>query len=83
MTLTLCFTQCLNTQIKMKSNIEEVGEIVTQIISFKNGEKKTLKHVITKSISQSEFTKMDVTDGRRFSIQTKEVNWFESIPEKK
>ena len=65
----------------MKSNIEDVGEVVTQIISFKSGEKKTVKHVISKTISQSEFTRMDMTDGRRFSAHTCEVNWFESIPE--
>ena len=63
----------------LKSNIEEVGEIVDQCISFKNGEKKTFCGILSKSIRQSEFTRFDLVDGRRISIRTNEVNWFETI----
>lgn len=62
-----------------KSSVEQKGKVVTQIISFKNGEKKTWEGVIAETIVQSEFTRFDLVDGRRVYISTKEVNWFEVI----
>ena len=67
--------------MNLKSFTNNVSKYVTQIISFKNGEKKTIKNIITSEISQSEFTKLPVKDGRIFAINTKEVNWFETIKE--
>ena len=63
----------------LKSNIEELGEVVTQIISFKSGETKTIKNIKTNSMSQSQFTRFDTTDGKRYMINDKEVNWIETL----
>ena len=61
----------------LKSSVEDLGESVDQIIQFASGNKKTLRGVIAKSIEQSEFTRLDLQDGRRFYINTKNVDWFE------
>lgn len=61
----------------LKSSVEEKGETVTQIIHFKDGTKKTYKEIYTSSIEQSEFTRMDLKDGRRVYINTENVNCFE------
>jgi hypothetical protein len=59
------------------SSAEQVGDIVTQIIGFKSGHKKTWHRVKTKTIEQSEFTRFDLVDGRRVYVKTDEVEWFE------
>jgi len=64
-----------------KSTIEQLGDVVTQIIQFDNGEQKTFEHVITSSIRVGKFTKFKTTDGKMISVQHNKVNWFESIPE--
>jgi len=65
----------------LKSSVMEKGEIVTQIITFSQGNKKTFKGVITETISQSEFTKFDLIDGRRIYINAQNVDCFEVLPE--
>lgn len=65
------------------SSVEEKGENVTQIIVFSNGNKKTFQGIKTKSIRQGEFTHFDLLDGRRIFINSKNVDFFEVIPEKK
>lgn len=65
----------------LKSNIEEVGEIVTQCICFSNGNKKTFNGIIAKSIKQSEMTRFDLVDGRRIHINQRNVDWFETVKE--
>lgn len=59
------------------SSVEEKGNNTTQIIVFSHGNKKTFKGVISKSIVQSEFTRFDLTDGRRIYINTHNVDYFE------
>lgn len=65
----------------LMSSVEEKGRYTTQILHFAGGEKKTLKGIITSSISQSEMTKFDLKDGRRVYINTKNVNMFEVFSE--
>lgn len=65
----------------LNSSVEEKGKTVTQIIHFVDGSKKTIRGVITETIEQSEFTRMDLKDGRRFYINDKNVNFFEVIEE--
>ena len=62
-----------------KSSVERVGDVVTQIVGFKSGHKKTWHGVKTKTIEQGEFTKFSTEDGRLVSVRTEEVGWFESI----
>jgi hypothetical protein len=67
---------------KIKSNIssvEQVGDIVTEIITFSSGNKKTFEGVIAKTITQGEFTNFYLTDGRRIFINTKNVDFFEVL----
>jgi hypothetical protein len=65
----------------LRSSVIEKGKIVTQIIIFSKGNKKTFRGVISDSISQSEFTRFDLTDGRRIYVNTENVDCFEIIPE--
>ena len=67
--------------LSLKSNIEELGKVVSQIISFKSGETKTIEHIKTDTFQQSQFTRFDTTDGKRYMINDKEVNWIETIAE--
>ena len=66
----------------LKSSVIEKGKTVTQIIMFKDGSKKTFPGVITSTISQSEFTRFDLVDGRRIYVNQSNVNCFEVISEK-
>jgi len=61
----------------LKSSVMEKGKIISQIIIFSNGNKKTYHGVITDSIEQGEFTHFDLRDGRRIYINTKNVDCFE------
>ena len=64
-----------------RSSVERKGKTVTQIIIFTGGNTKTFRGVITASIVQGEFTQFELTDGRRIYINTKNVDFFETIPE--
>lgn len=64
--------------MNLKSSINEVGKVVTQIIHFKNGEEKTFDNIITESIKVGTFTKMQTTDKKLIAINQKEVIWFET-----
>ena len=63
------------------SSVERKGETVTQIHTFSGGNTKTFRGVITSSIVQGEFSQFELTDGRRIYINTKNVDFFEVIPE--
>lgn len=64
-----------------KSSVEQQGDVVTQIIGFASGHKKTYKGVLSKTIEQSEFTRFRLIDDRVVYIRTEAVNWFEVIKE--
>ena len=66
----------------LNSSVIEKGKIVTQIIMFKDGSKKTFSGVITNTIAQSEFTRFDLLDGRSVYVNQANVNCFEVISEK-
>jgi hypothetical protein len=67
--------------MSLLSSVEDKGEVVTQVIGFSSGNKKTWSGVKTDTIQQSEFTRFDTIDGRRVYINTRNVDWFEIIPE--
>ncbi len=69
------------TKIPLNSSVDEKGEIVTEIIVFNNGNKKTFYGVKTKTISQGEFTHFELVDGRRIYINPKNVDYFEVFGE--
>jgi len=62
-----------------KSSIEQEGEVVTEIITFSNGNKKTFEDIITSTIIQGEFTHFKLKDGRLIMINPKNVDFFEVI----
>ena len=67
--------------LSFNSSVERKGATVTQIHTFSGGNMKTFRGVITTSIVQGEFTQFELTDGRRIYINTKNVDFFEVIPE--
>jgi len=68
-----------NTMKSNKSSIEREGEIVTEIITFSNGNKKTFEDVITSSIVQGEFTHFKLKDGRLILVNTRNVDFLEVV----
>ena len=65
----------------LMSSVEEKGKYTTQILHFVDGNKKTFQGVETASIQQSEFTRMDLKDGRRIYVNQKNINCFEVFSE--
>lgn len=67
--------------MNLKSSINKVGDSVTQIIHFSGGNKRTFKGILTDTISQGEFTKMTLKDGRMLLINTQNVDCVEVFKE--
>ena len=57
----------------LQSTTKVQGKTVTQIIHFINGEKRTFENILTNSIKQGQFTKLQTTDGRLVMINDKNV----------
>ena len=57
----------------LHSTIKSQGKVDTQIIHFMNGEKRTFENIITTSVKQGQFTKLETTDGRLIMINDKNV----------
>ena len=57
----------------LHSSIKSQGEVVTQIIHFVNGEKRTFQNIITSSVKQGQFTKLETTDGTMVMVNDKNV----------
>ena len=66
----------------LKSSVEEVGEVVTQIFHFSGGNKRTFSGLITSTIRQGEFTKIRRIDGSYVMINPKNVDIVEVFNEK-
>ena len=65
----------------LKSSINRQGEIVTQIIHFVGGEKRTFENIISSSIKQGQFTKLMTSDGRMILINDNNVLCIEVFKE--
>lgn len=61
---------------------EEWEGSVTQIIHFKDGEKRTFSGVLPETIKQGQFTKFKLTDGRYIMVNDNNVNCIEVFKEK-
>jgi len=66
----------------LQSSIKQQGEIVTQIIHFIGGEKRTFNGIITSTIKQGQFTKLETTSGEMILINDKNVLCIEVFKEK-
>ena len=65
----------------LKSSVERLGDKVTQIIHFSQGNKRTLNGVLTKTIKQGEMTKFELSDGRMILINQDNVDLVEVFKE--
>lgn len=68
-------------EISLKSSAESQGKTVTQIITFMGGTKKTIRGIISASISQGQFTKFNTVDGRLVMINDQNVLSIEVFKE--
>ena len=70
---------------KMKQNllssVNKEGEYVTQIIHFKDGQRKTIHGIISHSIETGKFTKFNCKDGRFVLINDDNVLMVECFKE--
>ncbi len=65
----------------LKSTVRMVSPIVTQIIHFIGGEKRTFYNIDTTKVQQGEFTKLFQTDGTLIMINPKNVLCVEVFPQ--
>ena len=65
----------------LKSTVRMVSPVVTQIIHFIGGEKRTFYNIDTTKIQQGEFTKLFQTDGTLIMINPKNVLCVEVFPQ--
>jgi hypothetical protein len=65
----------------LKSTVNEYGEVVTQIIHFKGGIKRSFHGILSDSIKQGQFTKMKMKDGRMLMINDENVLCIEIFKE--
>ena len=67
--------------MNLKSSVSLKGNKVTQIITFRDGIKKTIQGIKTDTIKQSEFTHMETEDGRLVLVNPKNVLMIEVFKE--
>jgi len=65
----------------LKSTVNQQGKIVTQIIHFVGGEKRTFNGIVSESIKQGQFTKFKTIDGNMICINDKNVLCIEIFKE--
>lgn len=66
----------------LQSSVKSQGSLVTQIIHFVGGEKRTFTGIRTDVIKQGQFTKLITADGRMILINDKNVLCIEVFSEK-
>jgi hypothetical protein len=69
-------------KIDLQSSVKDVGDIVTQIIHFKDGSKRTFNGVITSTLSQGQFTHFELLNGSHILIHDINVLCIEVFPER-
>ena len=65
----------------LKSTVNLQGKTVTQIIHFVDGVKRTYHGILSESIKQGQFTKLNTKDGRFILINDKNVLCIEVFSE--
>ena len=63
------------------SSVNKEGEHVTQIIHFKDGQRKTIHGIISHSIETGKFTKFNCKDGRMIMVNDENVLMIETFKE--
>lgn len=67
--------------VDLQSTIKEQGKIVTQIIHFVGGVKRTYSGILTETIKQGQFTKLKCVDGTMIVINDINVLCIEVFQE--
>jgi len=67
--------------LNLNSTVTQQGKIVTQIIHFKDGTKRTFTGILSESITQGQFTKFFREDGSMIMINDKNVLCIEVFTE--
>jgi hypothetical protein len=67
--------------MNLQSSTNKQGKVVTEIVHFKDGSKKTIEGIITSSIRQGQFTQFFLEDGRLVYINDHNVNMIEVFNE--
>ena len=65
----------------LRSSVNQVGEVVTQIIHFVGGVKRTFESIKTAEIKQGQMTKLETKDGRIIMINDSNVLCIEVFSE--
>ena len=63
------------------SSVNKEGKYVTQIVHFKDGQRKTIHGIISSSIETGKFTKFNCKDGRMIMVNDENVNMIETFGE--
>ena len=63
------------------SSVNKEGEYVTQIVHFKDGQRKTIHGIISSTIETGKFTKFNCKDGRMIMVNDDNVNMIETFKE--
>ena len=66
----------------LESSTKKQGDIITQIIHFVGGEKRTFENIKSTYIKQGQFTKLETSDGRLVMINDKNVLCIEVFSQK-
>lgn len=69
-------------QQNLKSSVNQMGEVVTQIFHFKDGQKRTFNDILPATIKEGSFCKMELTDGRMLLVNPDNVNLIEVFKQK-
>jgi len=69
------------TELNLKSTISSYSKYVTQIIHFVGGEKRTFHGVLTETIKQGQFTKIQCKNGTVLMVNDKNVLCIEIFKE--
>ena len=70
-----------NMKTNLLSSVNKEGEYVTQIVHFKDGQRKTIHGIISSTIETGKFTKFHCKDGRMIMVNDDNVNMIETFGE--
>ena len=70
-----------NMKTNLLSSVNKEGEYVTQIVHFKDGQRKTIHGIISSTIETGKFTKFNCKDGRMIMVNDDNVNMIETFKE--
>lgn len=67
--------------VNLESTVNKMGKVVTQIIHFNRGNKRTVEGVLSDTIKEGSFTKFMVKKGYMVMVRTENVDMIEVFTE--